>query len=53
MPKPRVEAEREMSSLDVSLCVVLAVVMALLFRMYRKQLILRHVFVRSSDWCAN
>lgn len=41
-----------MSDLDIFLSVALALVIALLFRMYRKQLILRHLFIQSSDWCA-
>lgn len=41
-----------MSTLEISLGIALTLASFLLFRLYRKQLILRHAFIRSSDWCA-
>jgi len=42
-----------MTNLEVGLGLALASSVALLFRTHRKLLILRHLFVLSSDWCAN
>lgn len=41
-----------MTNLEVVLGLALAGTVALLVRTHRKQLILRHLFMRSSDWCA-
>lgn len=41
-----------MSTFEIALGVALAVAIWLLVRLYRKHLILRHVFIRSSNWCA-
>lgn len=41
-----------MTTLEIVLASALALTCGLLFRLYRKHLILRHVFIHSSDWCA-
>lgn len=41
-----------MSTLEIGLATALALTCGLLFRLYRKHIILRHVFIHSSDWCA-
>jgi len=41
-----------MSSLEIGLAIALVLTCVLLFRLYRKYLILRHVFIHSSDWWA-
>lgn len=41
-----------MSALETILAIALALTSWLLFRLYRKHLILRHVFIHSSDWSA-
>lgn len=41
-----------MTTLEIVLASALALTSGLLFRLYRKHLILRHVFIHSSDWCA-
>lgn len=41
-----------MTTLEIFLATALALTCGLLFRLYRKHLILRHVFIHSSDWCA-
>lgn len=40
-----------MSGLEVGLAITLVSTCGLLLRLYRKHLILRHVFIHSSDWC--
>ncbi|MEZ5688783.1 MAG: hypothetical protein R3E21_08400 [Caenibius sp.] len=41
-----------MSTLEITLSVALALVCWMLLRLYQKHLILRHLFIHSSDWCA-
>jgi len=41
-----------MSALEIGLATALVLSWGLLFRLCRKHLILRHVFIHSSDWCA-
>ena len=41
-----------MSTLEIALSIALVVAILLLVRLYRKHLILRHVFIHSSNWCA-
>ena len=41
-----------MTTLEIVLAIALTLTCILLARLYRKHLILRHVFSHSSDWCA-
>ena len=41
-----------MTTIETTLAIALALTSWLLLRLYRKHLILRHVFIHSSDWCA-
>jgi hypothetical protein len=41
-----------MSALELALSIALAISVWLLIRLYRKHLIVRHLFIRSSDWCS-
>ena len=41
-----------MSMLEVLLVVMLLAAFFTIFRLYQRQLILRHKFIESSDWCA-
>lgn len=41
-----------MSVLEIALSIALAIAILQSLRLYRKQMILRHLFIRSSDWCA-
>ena len=40
-----------MPTLEIALASALAVAIMVIARLYRKQLILRHIFIKSSDWC--
>ncbi len=40
-----------MTTLEIVLALTLSTMIMLFVRLYRKQLILRHIFIKSSDWC--
>lgn len=42
----------DVKTLDFALIAALVAAKLLLVRMHRKQMILRHLFIHSSDWCA-
>lgn len=41
-----------MSNLEIGLSVALGIALWQLVRVYRRQVLLRHLFIQSSDWCA-
>ena len=41
-----------MTKLEVALAVALASAIWIAIRLYRKHLVVRHLFIQSSDWCA-
>ena len=41
-----------MTNLEIALSFAEVTTLAALVRMYRKQMIVRHLFIRFSDWCA-